>query len=166
MTSASFKPTVGPALRTVMTAAGAAGLAVALTACGSQDGSGSSDAARAADPQAGGTGGGDSTTGSGDGAAGGGTVLAKTSEIPEGGGKIFKDRGVVVTQPTAGRFKAFSSQCTHQGCAVGSVSGGAIVCPCHGSEFSVTDGAVRRGPATQPLPAQDITVSGDEITLA
>ncbi|MFE9613560.1 Rieske (2Fe-2S) protein [Streptomyces sp. NPDC006012] len=155
MTSASSEPTVGPARRTVMTAAGAAGLAAALTACGSQDGSGSSDTARAADPQ-----------GGGDGATGGGTVLAKTSEIPEGGGKIFKDRGVVVTQPTAGRFKAFSSQCTHQGCAVGSVSGGAIVCPCHGSEFSVTDGAVRRGPATRPLQTQDITVSGDEITLA
>jgi Rieske Fe-S protein len=73
---------------------------------------------------------------------------------------------VVVTQPTAGTYKAFSSKCTHQGCAVSSISNGVIVCPCHKSEFSVTDGSVKKGPATQALPAEQITVSGDSITLA
>lgn len=96
----------------------------------------------------------------------GGTELAKTSDIPEGGGKIFASQGVVVTQPTAGTYKAFSSKCTHQGCAVSSISNGVIVCPCHKSEFSVTDGSVKKGPATQALPAEQITVSGDSITLA
>ncbi|MFJ3641038.1 Rieske (2Fe-2S) protein [Streptomyces sp. NPDC090108] len=144
MTSASFKPEAGPDRRTVMAAAGAAGLAAALTACGS---------------------GGDSSgTGSDAGAAG--TSLARTADIPEGGGKIFKDQGVVVTQPTAGTYKAFSSKCTHQGCAVSSIANGVIVCPCHGSHFSVEDGSVKHGPATQPLPAEKITVSGDEIKLA
>ncbi|MGW7792820.1 Rieske (2Fe-2S) protein, partial [Streptomyces tricolor] len=96
----------------------------------------------------------------------GGAALARTADIPEGGGKIFKDQGVVVTQPTAGTYKAFSSKCTHQGCAVGSVAKGVIVCPCHNSEFSVTDGSVKKGPATQALAAAKITVSGDEIRLA
>lgn len=72
----------------------------------------------------------------------------------------------MVTQPEAGTFKAFSSKCTHAGCAVGSVADGVIVCPCHQSHFSVEDGSVKKGPATQPLPAAKITVSGDEITLA
>ncbi len=72
----------------------------------------------------------------------------------------------MVTQPSAGTYKAFSSKCTHQGCAVGSVANGVIVCPCHNSEFSVTDGSVKKGPATRPLPAAEITVSGDEIKLA
>ncbi|MFF3462840.1 Rieske (2Fe-2S) protein [Streptomyces sp. NPDC001984] len=159
MTSASFKPASGPARRTVMAAAGAAGLAVALTACGSDDSS--SDSSNVS-----GSGTTQDSNGSGGAAAAGGTALAKTSEIPEGGGKIFKDQGVVVTQPTAGTYKAFSSKCTHQGCAVTSITGGAIVCPCHGSEFSVADGSVKKGPATQPLPSENVTVSGDEIKLA
>ncbi|MFC9929067.1 Rieske (2Fe-2S) protein [Streptomyces sp. NPDC127190] len=142
MTSASLNSPAGPARRTVVAAAGAAGLAAALTACGSGDDSSKSV-----------------TTGSG-------TALAKTSDIPEGGGKVFKDQGVVVTQPTAGQYKAFSSKCTHQGCAVSSVANGVIVCPCHNSHFSAEDGSVKQGPATRPLPAAKITVSGEDITLA
>ncbi|MGW5329486.1 Rieske (2Fe-2S) protein [Streptomyces sp. NPDC004014] len=163
MTSASFKPEAGPGRRTVMAAAGAAGLAAALTACGSGDGS--SDTADTGST-AGTTG---PTQGSASpeaGQAAGGTALARASDIPEGGGKIFKDQGVVVTQPTAGTYKAFSAKCTHQGCAVSRISDGAIVCPCHNSHFSVADGSVKQGPATQPLAAAKITVSGDEIKLA
>ncbi|MFF9365457.1 Rieske (2Fe-2S) protein [Streptomyces griseoluteus] len=143
MTSATPRPTAGPDRRTVIAAAGAAGLTVALAACGSGDGD--------------------------SGAAGSGSAgdaLARTADIPEGGGKIFKDQGVVVTQPSAGTYKAFSAKCTHQGCAVGSVADGVIVCPCHNSHFSVADGSVKQGPATAPLPEQKISVSGDEIKLA
>ncbi|MCC3776389.1 Rieske (2Fe-2S) protein, partial [Streptomyces sp. UNOB3_S3] len=97
--------------------------------------------------------------------AGAGAALARTSEIPEGGGKVFPDRKVVVTQPAKGRFKAFSAVCTHQGCVVKDVAGGTINCPCHGSRFSVTDGAVKGGPAQKPLPEERISVNGDSITL-
>ncbi|WP_053850697.1 Rieske (2Fe-2S) protein [Streptomyces sp. NRRL B-24085] len=144
MASESIHPAAGPSRRVVVAAVGAAGLALTLNACGSEDDSSSSS--------------------SDTGAAGG--VLAKTSDIPEGGGKIFKDSGVVVTQPTAGEFKAFSSKCTHQGCAVTGIADGVITCPCHKSEFSVADGSVKKGPATKPLPEEKITVSGDSITLA
>ncbi|WP_053851675.1 Rieske (2Fe-2S) protein [Streptomyces sp. NRRL B-24085] len=95
-----------------------------------------------------------------------GTELAKASEIPVGGGKIFKDEKVVVTQPKKGEFKAFSSICTHQGCQVTSVSGGTINCPCHGSKFDITNGSVANPPADQPLPEKQIRVSGDSIELA
>ncbi|GHF58413.1 iron-sulfur protein [Streptomyces griseosporeus] len=138
-----------PSRRTVVAAVGAVGIAAALTACGSEDSSSSSSTAPS----------------KGD-AAAGGTVLAKTSDIPEGGGKIFKDHGVVVTQPSAGTFKAFSSTCTHQGCTVSGVADGVITCPCHHSAFSVTDGSVKKGPATKALPDKQITVSGDSIKLA
>lgn len=93
-------------------------------------------------------------------------MLAKTADIPEGGGKVFEDKGVVVTQPTAGEFKAFSSVCTHSGCTVGSISNGTINCPCHGSQFDAANGSVKKGPATKPLPATAITVEGDSISLA
>ena len=98
-------------------------------------------------------------------AGGNGAALAKTADIPEGGGKVFADQGVVVTQPTAGQFKAFSSKCTHQGCAVSKISDGTITCPCHGSQFSAADGSVKNGPATEPLAAANINVDGDSITL-
>ncbi|MGW1809369.1 Rieske (2Fe-2S) protein [Streptomyces sp. NPDC002078] len=163
MTSASSQPLAGPARRTVVAAAGAAGLAAALTACGSGDNS-SSDTVNTGSGSSGTTGSTGASQNSGGSA--GGAALAKTSGIPQGGGKVFKDQGVVVTQPAAGTFKAFSSKCTHQGCAVGSVANGVIVCPCHNSHFSAEDGSVKQGPATQPLPAAKITVSGDEIKLA
>ncbi|MEU9862315.1 Rieske (2Fe-2S) protein [Streptomyces sp. NPDC047971] len=92
--------------------------------------------------------------------------LTETSDIPVGGGTIFKEEKIVVTQPTAGDFKAFSAICTHQGCIVAKVENGTIDCACHGSTFRITDGSVVTGPATRPLPAEEITVSGDSISLA
>ncbi|MFB6548559.1 MULTISPECIES: Rieske (2Fe-2S) protein [unclassified Streptomyces] len=159
MTSASFHPAAGPARRTVVAAAGAAGLAVALTACGGSDDDASSDTGAADSAAA-------SESAGGGENAGAGAALAATADIPEGGGKVFADQKVVVTQPAAGEFKAFSATCTHQGCAVKSVADGVINCPCHNSNFSITDGSVQSGPAPKPLPAVQITVSGDSIQLA
>jgi Rieske Fe-S protein len=92
--------------------------------------------------------------------------LTTTSEIPVGGGKIFDAQKVVVTQPAAGQFKAFSAICTHMGCTVGSVSGGLIKCPCHGSQYSIQDGSVKGGPAPKALPAKQVTVTGNQIIVA
>jgi Rieske Fe-S protein len=96
---------------------------------------------------------------------GGGDVLAATGDIPVGGGTILADQEIVITQPTAGKFMAFSAVCTHQGCIVDEVSGGTINCPCHGSKFKL-DGSVSQGPATQALSARTVKVSGDQISLA
>ncbi|MFI2239326.1 Rieske (2Fe-2S) protein [Streptomyces chrestomyceticus] len=160
--------------RTVVAAAGAAGLAAALAACGNgSDGYG--DSASSAPPDASGsTGGGGSKNGdtepggkepgsAGTGAAG--DTLARTSDIPEGGGKVFKDRKVVVTQPAKGEFKAFSAVCRHQGCLVNEVADGTINCPCHGSRYAIADGSVRNGPATQGLVAAKVSVEGGSIKL-
>jgi Rieske Fe-S protein len=161
MTSESLQPQGAPARRTVVAAVGAAGLAVALTACGSEDASSSgSSTPRNGGDAKGGSGGDGAAAGSG------GAVLAKTSDIPEGGGKVFGSEGVVVTQPAKGEFKAFSAKCTHQGCAVNRIADGVISCPCHNSEFSAADGSVKKGPAVQPLPARNISVADGEIRLA
>ena len=95
----------------------------------------------------------------------GGKELAKTSDIPEGGGTVFPEQKVVVTQPALGEFKAFSAVCTHQGCTVNKVADGTIDCPCHGSKFHIADGSVAHGPAARPLPAAQIKVEGDAIRL-
>lgn len=138
-------PTV--ARRTVVAAVGGGALAAALTACGGSDGGENATA-----PQ------------NSPGGGGAGTELAKVADIPEGGGKVVGD--VVITQPKAGEFKAFSSKCTHQGCAVKDVTNNMINCPCHNSRFDASDGSVQGGPATSPLPPASITVEGGLIKLA
>ena len=135
-------PDVSGTRRGVLAGVGLAGVAGLAAACGG-DGSGDSG-----------------------GKGGGGKALGSTSEIPVGGGKVFEGEKVVVVQPAQGQFEAFSATCTHRGCTVGSVSGGTINCPCHGSKFKIADGSVASPPATRPLPEKQITVQGDKIMLA
>ncbi len=89
-----------------------------------------------------------------------------TSDVPVGGGLILTEQKVVITQPTAGTFKAFTAVCTHQGCLVATVADGNISCPCHGSTYSISDGSVTRGPATSPLAPVPTTSLGATITVA
>ncbi len=86
--------------------------------------------------------------------------------IPVGGGTIFADRDLVVTQPEAGEYRAFSATCTHQGCAVTEVADGGIVCACHGSVFSASDGSPQAGPATTALAERNITVRDGAVVVA
>ncbi|MFG1950790.1 Rieske (2Fe-2S) protein [Micromonospora sp. NPDC048830] len=147
----------GPGTRTrraLLAGAGAVGAAVVLSACGDDGDTDDGGAPGSGGPQA---------TAS-DGASTG--ALARTTDIPVGGGVIYASKGVVVTQPVAGQFKGFDSICTHQGCPVSNVDGGTINCTCHNSRFSIADGSVKGGPATKPLPPKEIRVDGDQITLA
>jgi Rieske Fe-S protein len=153
--------------RGMLAGVGLVGLASAITACGAGAAS-STPAAGGAATTAGGAG---TAAPAGSPAAGGGgsaaaaSALAATSKIPVGSGMIFPGPQVVVTQPTAGDFKAFSAVCTHMGCIVNQISNGTIDCPCHGSQYSITTGDVVSGPAPRPLPAKQIKVSGDSIFL-
>jgi Rieske Fe-S protein len=147
--------------RSVLAGAAGAGAAAMLAACGadttSDTGSNSGAATDTQPPPAAPTQGGQT---------GNSGSAIKTSDIPVGGGKIFKEQNVVVTQPTAGQFKAFSATCTHMGCTVSTVENGVIGCNCHFSKFSAADGSVKGGPAPKPLPAKTVTVSGDGLTIA
>jgi Rieske Fe-S protein len=146
-------PDAGMTRRAVVAGTGAAVVSMALGAC--EVYGGSSDQAEPVAPE----------TGAGT-AAGGATVLARTADVPVGGGRILKDQRMVVTQPTAGTFKGFTSVCTHQGCDVSSVEGGTINCACHGSKFAIADGSVAGGPAPKPLAPKNVRVDGDSILLA
>jgi Rieske Fe-S protein len=138
--------------RTVIRSAGVVGVGVVgaagLAACG-----GSSDTAT-------------TTSTSAAGSAGPAADAIKATDVPVGGGKIFDATKIVVTQPTAGEFKAFSAVCTHKGCIVKTVEDGTINCACHGSKFDMTTGAVKNGPATAPLAAKTATESGGSITIS
>ncbi|WP_083889257.1 QcrA and Rieske domain-containing protein [Nocardia pneumoniae] len=128
----------------VIAGAGAVAAAAALAACATDA---KDDASPAADPAP-------------DGRSAAADVLAKTTDIPVGGGVILGD--TVVTQPTAGAFVGLSAICTHAGCKVVRVSGGTVDCACHGSKFHL-DGSVANGPAASPLAARSIRVEGDSI---
>jgi nitrite reductase/ring-hydroxylating ferredoxin subunit len=119
------------------------GAAAALAACGGSSGS----------------------SGTGDSDGGGASAPIKTSDIPVGGGKVYDSTKVVVTQPKAGEFKAFTAVCTHQRFLVGNVQGGTINCLHHGSSYDMTTGAVVGGPAPAPLAAKTVTVTGDTLTV-
>jgi nitrite reductase/ring-hydroxylating ferredoxin subunit len=153
--------------RAVIAGAGLLGASTLLTGC-SWDTSelrkdyGGGDDTQTAAAAAGGNG---AAAGSGT-AGGGGTELTTTSAIPVGGGKVFASAKVVVTQPVAGTFKAFSNICTHAQCSVNQVANGTINCPCHGAKFSVEDGSVKGGPAPTGLQEVAIAVDGDSIKIA
>ena len=105
-----------------------------------------------------------SSGGSGSGSGGGSAVAGDTAAVPVGGGKIFEGQ-VVVTQPSAGTYLAFSAVCTHQGCTVSTVEDEVIKCPCHGSQFAIADGSVVQGPASEPLARREIAVSANTFTI-
>ena len=96
-----------------------------------------------------------------------GPTTIKVSDIPVGGGRIYPEQLIVVTQPTAGDFKAFSAVCTHQGCTVTDVSGGFIKCPCHGSRFAISSGVpTQDSVAKSPHPEKKVAESGSTLTVS
>jgi Rieske Fe-S protein len=88
--------------------------------------------------------------------------LASLTDVPDGGGLVVTDHKVVITRDGS-TVHAFTAVCTHQGCLVRDVHGGEIHCPCHGSAFDATTGAVVQGPATRPLDAVDVAVRDGEV---
>jgi Rieske Fe-S protein len=97
-------------------------------------------------------------------AGGGSSSTVASSKVPVDGGYIDTTNNIVVTQPSAGEYKAFTAICTHAGCTVSSVQNNVIQCPCHGSQFSAKDGSVITGPASSPLASKTVTVAGSTIT--
>jgi len=97
-----------------------------------------------------------------------GSYIGLASEVPVKGASQFTDpaQGIpaYVVQPSEGSFVAFSAICTHMGCTVGFFQPELqFRCPCHGSIYSATTGAVIQGPATVPLPSVAIEDSDGKL---
>ncbi|MFD3695916.1 Rieske (2Fe-2S) protein [Streptomyces sp. NPDC058646] len=139
--SASPSPARRTVLRGAAALAGAAGAGAALTACSTATDSGGNTPATPTAP----------------------VELGAAADVPVGGAKLYREQKLVVSCPAEGRYKAFSAQCTHAGCVLDKIVEGEGNCPCHGSRFDVTTGAVLRGPATDPLPAVPVTATGGKL---
>ncbi|MGH7504711.1 MAG: Rieske (2Fe-2S) protein, partial [Longimicrobiales bacterium] len=75
-------------------------------------------------------------------------------------------RRIVVARAEDG-FVAFDDHCTHRG---GSLAGGSMICgtvqcPWHGSQFDVRSGAVRAGPADQPITSYAVEERAGEVRV-
>jgi Rieske Fe-S protein len=156
--------------RAMLAGAGAVGASALMAACGTNEGDGSladgdGSATTGSTPNATAA----PTTGAppaSQPAGGGGTRLSAAGDIPVEGGKIFADQQVVITQPVKGEYKGFTAVCSHAGCTVTNVKDGVINCGCHGSQFSIEDGTVQRGPATDPLDEIRISVSRGSVFMS
>ena len=95
-------------------------------------------------------------------------AVAKTSDIPIGSGKKFDVEGVpiLVTQPRAGEFRAFSAVCTHAGFVMSNVANSEIKCDNHGAVYSADDGSVLSGPAPRALGKITVTVEGNDVLVS
>ncbi|KAA0095918.1 Rieske (2Fe-2S) protein [Mycolicibacterium sp. P1-18] len=138
-----------PPRRALIVGAGLGALATATAACSTADKPATAESTSS-----------ESTSGAAPAGTPGGGALAKTADVPVGSGVIVDD--VVITQPTTGVFKGFSTVCPHAGCNVNKITDGKIICPCHNSEFNL-DGTVAQGPAKKPLESKPVTVQGESI---
>ena len=86
--------------------------------------------------------------------------------MPVGQAASFQDPATgdpsIVIQPRSGQFVAFDAVCPHAGCTVGyDPTAKVIICPCHGSQFNASTGAVEVGPAATGLKRLAIAEGSD-----
>jgi Rieske Fe-S protein len=153
----------GISRRGVLTVGAVAVAGVALAACSQA----SPDNPTVSGPGSVGAGGTGSVGGTGS-AGGAGKSLAQLSAIPVGGAVAATGANgapLIIARPTSNTVAAFSAICTHQNCTV-APAGNRLDCPCHGSVYNATTGAVINGPAPRPLSSVPVRLSGDDVLPA
>jgi 3-phenylpropionate/trans-cinnamate dioxygenase ferredoxin component len=94
--------------------------------------------------------------------------VGSAKDIAEGKMHVFDIDGTKVSvAKTDGHLHAFDDTCTHSGCSLGAgeLDQTTVTCPCHGSQFDVTSGAVIRGPATRPVRSRSVEVKGQDLLV-
>ncbi len=96
------------------------------------------------------------------------TPIAKASDVAEGEMKrVRRDDVDALVVRQRGRVCALAHPCAHLGgpLSEGTLKDGSVVCPWHGSEFSLDDGHVINGPATQQQPTFDVREARGQIEI-
>ena len=92
--------------------------------------------------------------------------VGSATDVAPGKMRVFDVAGTAVNVVSVdGHLYAFDDTCTHRGCSLakGKLHGTTVTCPCHGSEFDVTSGAVLRGPAARPVRSRLVQVQGADL---
>jgi nitrite reductase/ring-hydroxylating ferredoxin subunit len=96
------------------------------------------------------------------------TRIGDPHDVVAGHMRVFVATGTKISVVNAnGHLYAFDDTCTHLGCSLakGELDGTTVTCPCHGSQFDVTSGAVLRGPAKQPVRSRLVDVKGADLLV-
>ena len=89
-----------------------------------------------------------------------GTQVASVADVQAAGAVVVQSAsGPLLLAYADGTVVAHTAVCTHQQCTI-AASGH---CPCHGSAFDVTTGALINGPALRPLAEEQVTISGGQV---
>lgn len=67
-----------------------------------------------------------------------------------------------------GAWFGVEDRCAHAGCLFsedGEIDGDDLICNCHGSEYDIRTGDVRRGPAERPVCTFPVRVNGDRLEV-
>ena len=94
--------------------------------------------------------------------------IASTADVPEGRmKKVLVGAQQVLVANVKGKYYAIGNVCTHFGGSLdrGILTGQEVQCPLHGSHFDVTNGQVKRGPATRPEPVFEVKVENGSILV-
>jgi len=94
--------------------------------------------------------------------------IGNVRDVAAGQMRAFDVAGTKVDVANAGgHLYALENTCTHRGCSLasGKLEGTTVTCPCHGSQFDVTSGAVLRGPATQPVRSRSVQIAGEDLLI-
>jgi 3-phenylpropionate/trans-cinnamate dioxygenase ferredoxin component len=95
-------------------------------------------------------------------------TVTGAAEVAEGALAAFDVGGArVAIANVGGTLHAFGDTCTHLQCSLaqGDLDGTVVTCPCHGSRFDVTTGALLRGPAQVPVPSYAARVEDDVLRV-
>jgi 3-phenylpropionate/trans-cinnamate dioxygenase ferredoxin subunit len=95
-------------------------------------------------------------------------AVSGAGDLGEGEMRAFDVRGTkIAVANVGGAFHAFDDTCTHMACSLaeGDLEETTVICPCHGSEFDVTSGAVLQGPAREPVATYETRVEGDNLEV-
>jgi thiosulfate dehydrogenase [quinone] large subunit len=95
-----------------------------------------------------------------------GTLLGKASLISVGKPGTFtvpsSGDPAIVIEVAPKNYVSYDTVCPHLGCTVQfAPSANLMICPCHGSQFKVNDGAVISGPAPRGLTKLDVVEGND-----
>ena len=94
--------------------------------------------------------------------------VGSSKDVAAGKMRAFKVEGTPVNVANVGgHLYAFDDTCTHTGCslAAGMLYGTTVTCPCHGSQFDVTSGAVLRGPARRAERSRVVQIVGEDLLV-